>query len=80
MAYLYVVESADFTFLQRQTNLTRGNLSSHLGKLEAAGYVHIAKEFLHKKPHTMLALTAAGKKAFENYRAVMKQMLGELPK
>ena len=41
LAYLYVVESADFLFLMRQTGLTGGNLSSHLSKLEAAGYVDI---------------------------------------
>jgi DNA-binding transcriptional ArsR family regulator len=41
VAYLYVVESADFLFLERQTGLTRGNLSSHLNKLEAAGYIDI---------------------------------------
>ena len=39
MAYLFVVESADFLFLMRQTKLTKGNLSSHLNKLEVAGYV-----------------------------------------
>jgi DNA-binding MarR family transcriptional regulator len=75
MAVLYVLESADFLFLERQTGLTRGNLSSHLSKLEAAGYVRIEKEFLDKKPHTMLALTKEGRKAFESYRKRMKEML-----
>jgi DNA-binding transcriptional ArsR family regulator len=42
MAYLYVVESADFLFLMRQTGLTAGNLSSHTSKLEAAGYIEVA--------------------------------------
>ena len=79
MAYLYVVESADFLFLERQTGLTRGNLSSHLSRLENAGYVRILKEFIDKKPHTMLALTEAGRKAFEDYRRDMKQMLDKLP-
>ena len=58
MAVLYVADSADFLSLQHHTGLTWGNLSSHLSKLEAAGYVTIMKEFLDKKPHTMLALTA----------------------
>jgi DNA-binding MarR family transcriptional regulator len=79
MAYLYVVESADFLFLERQTGLTRGNLSSHLSKLENVGYVQILKEFMNKKPHTMLALTSQGRKAFEDYRQSMKEMLNELP-
>jgi DNA-binding MarR family transcriptional regulator len=79
MATLYVVESADFLFLERQTGLTKGNLSSHLSKLEGAGYVRILKEFMDKKPHTMLALTAPGRKAFEAYRQSMKEMLNRLP-
>ena len=79
MAYLYVAESADALFLQRQTELTWGNLSSHLSKLEAAGYVAVEKEFLDRKPHTMLQLTAEGRKAFERYRESMQQALDDLP-
>ncbi len=75
MAVLTVAASADFLFLERQTGLTRGNLSSHLSKLEAAGYIQIDKEFADKKPHTMLALTKEGTKAFEEYRKRMKEML-----
>ena len=79
MAYLYVIESADALFLQRQTELTWGNLSSHLSKLEAAGYISVKKEFLDRKPHTMLQLTDAGRKAFTEYRSKMKQALEKLP-
>ncbi len=79
MAYLYVVESADFLFLERQTGLTRGNLSSHLSRLENAGYIQILKEFIDKKPHTMLALTQTGRKAFEIYRKTIQGMLDSLP-
>ena len=79
MAHLYVVESADFLFLMRQTELTWGNLSSHLSKLEAAGYVDIKKEFVGKKPHTMLHLTDESRAAFEHYRQSMRQVLDELP-
>ena len=79
LALLYVVESGDFTFLMRQTGLTWGNLSSHLSKLEDAGYVQIQKEFVGKKPHTMLRLTDEGRAAFREYRRSMKQVLDELP-
>ena len=79
MAYLYVAESADALFLQRQTELTWGNLSSHLSKLEAAGYIAVKKDYLDKKPHTMLYLTDEGRKAFEKYRKNMKQALDDLP-
>jgi len=80
MARLYVIQSADFLFLQRQTGMTWGNLSSHLAKLEKAGYVEVEKEFIGKKPHTMLHLTSEGRTAFENYRKSMKQVLKNLPK
>jgi len=79
LALLYVVESADFTFLMNQTGLTWGNLSSHLSKLEEAGYVEIQKEFKGKKPHTMLHLTEEGRAAFRGYRQSMKQVLDDLP-
>jgi DNA-binding transcriptional ArsR family regulator len=79
LALLYVVESADFLFVMRQTGLTRGNLSSHLSKLEEAGYIKIEKEFLEKKPHTMLHLSDKGRDAFQTYRERMQQILGDLP-
>jgi DNA-binding MarR family transcriptional regulator len=79
LAYLSVTESADAIFLQRQTGLTWGNLSSHLSKLESAGYVAVIKDFLDKKPHTMLQMTGEGRKAFDTYRNRMKQALEELP-
>jgi len=75
VAHLYVVESADLLFLQRQTGLTWGNLSSHTAKLEEAGYIDVVKEFVGKKPHTSLKLTERGRKAFVNYRRAMKQVL-----
>jgi DNA-binding MarR family transcriptional regulator len=79
MAYLYVVEQADFVFLMRQTGMTQGNLSSHLGKLEEAGYVAVEKSFKGKKPHTMLRLTDDGRAALRQYRQSMSQVLDGLP-
>jgi DNA-binding MarR family transcriptional regulator len=79
MAHLFVVESADYLFLQRQTGLTWGNISSHLRKLENAGYVAVEKEFIDKKPHTTLKLTDKGRRAFQDYRKNMKQVFEDLP-
>ena len=79
LAHLYVVESADFLFLMRQTGLTWGNLSSHMSKLEAAGYVNIEKGFKGKKPHTMLRITDEGRAALREYQQSMRQVLDELP-
>ena len=65
MAHLYVVESADFLFLMQQTGLTFGNLSSHMSKLEQAGFISVEKEFVDRKPHTMLSLTKSGRAALK---------------
>jgi DNA-binding MarR family transcriptional regulator len=79
MTYLYVVESADFVFLKNMTGLTWGNLSTHISKLEEAGYVIVDKEFKGKKPHTMLRLTDEGRAAFRAYKQRMQQVLDDLP-
>jgi DNA-binding MarR family transcriptional regulator len=78
MAYLSIVESADFTFLMRQTGLTRGNLSVNLRKLEDAGYVSITKEFVDRIPRTLIRLTDEGRKAVQIYRDNMQIVLNEL--
>ena len=78
MANLYVVQSADFLFLQHQTGMTPGNLSAHLSKLENAGYVEVTKEFIERKPHTALALTKEGRAAFKEYRKKVKRFVEKL--
>ncbi|MFC2150870.1 transcriptional regulator [Calditrichota bacterium] len=75
MSNLYIVESADFLFLQRQTGLTKGNLSSHIAKLEDADYLVVKKEFVEKIPRTLLELTFRGREAFDIYRTNMKALL-----
>jgi DNA-binding MarR family transcriptional regulator len=79
MAQLYVVEEADFIFLMRQTGLTWGNLSSHMSKLEDAEYIEVRKEFVDKKPRTILKLTTTGREAFEKYRNAIDQVFKDLP-
>jgi len=79
MALLYVIESADYTFVMQQLGLTWGNLSAHISKLEDGGYVSVEKGFKGKRPQTMLGLTGEGRKAFQAYRQTMKQMLDEIP-
>ncbi len=61
MTVLSSVRDADFVFLQRATGLTKGNLSSHLSRLEAAELVAIEKRFVQRKPNTSVALTALGR-------------------
>ena len=79
LTYLYVVESADYVFLMRLTGLTWGNLSTHLTKLEEAGYITINKEFKGKKPHSTIHLTRQGRSAFKEYKQSLQQVLDDLP-
>jgi DNA-binding MarR family transcriptional regulator len=79
MAVLYVIDSADFTFLMNQTGMTWGNLSAHMSKLEEGGYLEVEKTFKGKRPNTMLRLTPQGRAAFQAYRLKMKQVLDDLP-
>ena len=80
LTVLSLVEGADFLFLMRQTGLTKGNLSSHLTKLETAKYVHIDKEFVEKIPHMVVKITSKGREALQSYRQQMASVLKKLPK
>lgn len=80
MALLYGVEQADFTFLLRETGLTRGNLSFHLTKLEDGGYVAIEKTYKGKRPYTLCSLTENGRLAFAAYRRQLQEAADSLPK
>jgi DNA-binding MarR family transcriptional regulator len=75
MTMLNVVESADFLFLQRETGLTKGNLSAHLTKLEEAGYVAIEKTYKGKIPLTVCRLTEEGRNAYKHYRRQWNELM-----
>ncbi|MDM8527672.1 transcriptional regulator [Anaerolineales bacterium HSG24] len=79
LSNLYLVGWVDFLFLRNLTGLTKGNLSSHLIKLEEAGYVLIKKEFVNKISRTTISLSDSGREAFNLYRKNMKIMLDEIP-
>ena len=76
---LYVVKSLDYVFLKNQTGLSWGNLSTHLTKLENAGYVVIEKGYQGKKPQSKIELTPQGRKAFKNYKSSLQMVLDDLP-
>jgi DNA-binding transcriptional ArsR family regulator len=78
LVILNAVEEADFLFLMDQSGLTKGNLSSHTAKLEAAGYVEVEKTFVGKIPRTVYRLSSAGAAALERYREHMAGVLSSL--
>lgn len=77
MTNLYVVDEADFVYLAGRTGLTAGNISSHMTRLEEAGYVDISKTFAGKRPRTVYALTATGRAAFAQYRQTVGDLLAD---
>jgi DNA-binding transcriptional ArsR family regulator len=80
LTVLASAEWAEFTFLESICGLTRGNLSSHLSKLEAAGLVRIDKRFEAKKPVTRVAATNLGRTALESYRSHLTAVMRGMPK
>ena len=78
LAVLNAVDEADFLFLMEQTDLTKGNLSSHTARLEGAGYIEIEKTFVGKIPRTVYRLTKSGAGALELYRKHMTGVLSSL--
>ena len=77
MAYLADAEVADFTVLKDLLEVTQGNLSVHLRKLEEAGYIVIEKSFLDRKPLTRARITDAGRAAFATYLDAIAKLVGE---
>jgi len=68
---------ADFNFLLHATSLTRGNLSTHMAKLVAAGYVREKKEFIDRRPHTEYQLTRRGELSYRDYRKAWRQITND---
>ena len=67
MMILAGLEQADFSFLLTTLSLTRGNLSRHVEKLEAAGYLKVKKSFKGKIPNTSYQVTQKGSEALSQY-------------
>ncbi len=78
MMVLMSVEEADFTFISRAADLTRGNLSANLSKLKESGYIKIEKKFIERVPKTIASITPVGKKALEEYGSILGPILDQL--
>lgn len=76
VAFLNGLDEASFTTLKQTLDLTDGNLSVHLRRLEEAGYLEVSKAFVGRKAQTTVRLTAAGRGAFAEYVATLAGMLG----
>jgi len=75
VALLFAVDRCDFLYLQHETEMNKGTLSSHLSRLEEAGYVEVVKTYRGKVPQTLLRLTEDGREAFQKYRKKLRKAL-----
>jgi DNA-binding MarR family transcriptional regulator len=69
------VDGAEWRFLESLTKLTRGNLNSHLGKLESVGYIRQIKHFNGKIPQTLVSITPQGVEALSDYCNTIKRII-----
>ncbi len=76
LSLLSTVEEAEFTWLRSKTGSTDGNLGTQLAKLEEAGYVHVEKKFVQRKPQTLYRMTDAGRQALTEYVQALRTLLG----
>jgi DNA-binding MarR family transcriptional regulator len=75
MSILAGADSADFSYIRKQTGATAGNLSVQIDKLSAAGYITVEKGFKGKMPCTTCQITPEGQNAFKNYVDALKEYL-----
>lgn len=66
---------ADFTYLLDRSGLTKGNLASHMSRLERAGYVAAEKRIVNRRPRTLYRLTQEGRRAWKSYRNRMRKLM-----
>ena len=79
LAILVSVDDAEFTYLRKQVKATDGNLGAHLRRLEEAGYLHVTKHFVDRKPLTRYRVTDTGRKALRRYVDSVEQLLRATP-
>ncbi len=78
LAVLCESGSADFAYLRETLELTDGNLSSNLGKLEEAGYVRIDKVLEGRRSRTWLSATGAGRDALEAEVSALRELIARV--
>ena len=80
MSLLAAAPEMSFTDLRDTLQLTDGNLTTHIKKLQQAGYVGVTKTIAKKRPLTTVSLTKVGQKAFSDYLGLLEQIVHETKK
>jgi DNA-binding MarR family transcriptional regulator len=68
-------EALEFVRLKAIVGATEGNLGAHITTLEEAGYAEVEKDFVGKRPRTRVRLSKAGRRAFEDYVAYLRDII-----
>lgn len=76
LAALISGDEVDFTFLQKNLDISDGNLSTHLRKLEAEKYILAKKAFVGRKPKTFFSITSEGRNGLERLLKQLEELLG----
>lgn len=79
LSILAGADAVEFRFVETLSGLSKGNLSSHMSKLESAGLIAVDKEFRGKLPVTTLRLTSVGRNALRDYRERLAEVLTNIP-
>lgn len=79
LTLLSLIGRADFMYLLRQSDVTKGNLSVQMAKLVEGGIVTVDKSLVNSRPRTTFALTVQGRKALRQYKQTMGEILAVLP-
>ena len=74
LTVLTSVQEADFNFLITALGISKGNLASHMARLEEPGYVAVRKEFVGRIPRTTYKATAQGRAAYKRYWEAMRTL------
>lgn len=70
-----VGDPVDFNTLLTSLKLTKGNLSSHVRKLEESGLLKVTKKFVERKPKTTYECTKTGRREVRNYLKKIEALL-----
>ncbi len=71
------VKEVDFNFLLTTLGVTKGNLATHINKLETSGLIEVKKEFRGKVPHTSYRITRTGRRQFQKYWENLRELAPE---
>ncbi|MEI6887089.1 MAG: transcriptional regulator [bacterium] len=75
LSILELLEYADFVFLLKETELSKGNLSTHLSKLEESKLISVNKTYIGKIPNTRYSLTKVGIEELDKYRKIIQKII-----